>query len=81
MTYTKRRFGAELILELERDSELKREFDVDKISKWAYDISLDVVDKDFDDILQSVIAMNAGPEFELSKDELLKIAIDCINAP
>jgi hypothetical protein len=25
--------------------------------------------------------MSFGPEFELSKDELLKIAIDCINAP
>ncbi|MCX7353186.1 MAG: hypothetical protein NTW22_08005 [Proteobacteria bacterium] len=72
MTYTKRRFGAELILELEKD------FDINKLSHWAYEISWDVDDKDFNDILQKVIAINAGPEFELSKDELLSIAKKCI---
>jgi hypothetical protein len=78
MTYSKRRFGAELILELEKG------FDITKISKWADKIHHDHLkefDENTDAHIQNIGSMSFGPEFELSKDELLKIAIDCINAP
>ena len=68
MKYTKRRFGAELILKLEDDLEYKRNLDIHQISHWAYEISWGVDEKDFDDILQTIIAMDAGPDFELTKE-------------
>ena len=74
MKYTKRRFGAELILDLELE-----EFSVDRISRRAYWLSIeDDIDKDLKKIVQDLSCINAGPEFELTKDEVLKIAIDCV---
>jgi hypothetical protein len=79
MRYTKRKFGAELILELEKDVDLG--FDITRMSKWADKIHNDHIgetDDDLDIIIQNIGSMSFGSEFELTKEELLKIAIDCI---
>jgi hypothetical protein len=89
MINAKKIFGAQLILELHKDDILKREFDCGRIAKWASNFTFDhrdelkqnSFDKALDDIVQDIACSDAGPEFELTKGEIEKIAIDCINAP
>lgn len=77
MTYSKRRFGAELILELEKG------FDPARIAIWSDKVHHDHIgetDNEVDKLMFSISLMNED-QFEISKDQLQKIAIDCINAP
>ena len=74
MTYTKRRFGAELILELEKG------FDPARIAKWADKIEYDHVGETDNEIYKflSHISLMNEEQFEISEEELLSIAKKCI---
>lgn len=70
MTYTKKLFGGELKKQLSTDC------DVVRIARWSHREYLEHCG-DFEpglyEILMSVVAMEEGPEFELSEDELWKL--------
>ena len=66
--YTKKQFGLEL------EQELIKKFDVIHISRWAFKkyLKLDLEsEKGVDDIIMTLVAMEEGPEFEYTKEELL----------
>ena len=76
--YTKRKFGAELILFLE-----KTPYDVDKIARWAdevYNENLREIDDELDGVIQDISSMSFGPEFERSEVELRKLALNLIKS-
>lgn len=71
--YTKNDFANELI------SEVNKNFDLIRISKWAHKKYIDHgpdLDNQTYIAMMKVIAMEEGEQFELTKDELLKIAND-----
>jgi hypothetical protein len=71
MTYTAGDFARALLNELQKD------FDIVCLSRWAMRIYL-MHCREMEPQLQSevmtVVAMEEGPEFELTKDELVQLA-------
>ncbi len=69
--YTRQQFGKEL------KEKIKQKIDVAEIGRWSYGIyykhMLDI-DDDFKSFLKDLDAMEDGPEFEFSYDELDQIA-------
>ena len=71
MTYTKKQFGLELKAKINMGN------DCNEISKWAFKVYLDYgldFEKGSDYFVLKLIAIEEGPEFVLSKHELLIIA-------
>jgi hypothetical protein len=76
MTYTKKEFGLGL------KAQLLQRNDYSKISKWAFKIYIDEglrFEDDLDYIVLKLIAMEEGPEFIFSKEDLLILANKLIN--
>ncbi|MBD3231110.1 hypothetical protein GF322_00450 [Candidatus Dependentiae bacterium] len=75
MAYTKRQFGAELILELEKG------YNREKIAIWAEQIRqkhLKEIDDELYVIIEKICLMSFGEQFEYSKAELIDLAINLI---
>jgi hypothetical protein len=76
MRYTKRRFGAELILELEKG------FNIQKLSKWAdyidYNHEGELEDEELQEIIRSIGAMSLDPQFEYTEEQLLGLGLKLI---
>jgi len=69
--YSKKDFGRELT------EEINKNFDTGKISWWAHEKYLDhasILDKETYRAIMTIIAMDEGEEFEMTKEELLKFA-------
>lgn len=71
MSYTKEQLGKEL------RKKINDQVSAEQIGKWAFEIYFNY-GKDFDseleEIFQNLFMMEEGPEFEYSKEELMKIA-------
>lgn len=81
MKYTKRRFGAELILEVEKD------YDIQKLSQWADsledfllygDSKYEDLDDDLIEIIRNIGAMSSDLQFEYSKQDLIDLGVNLI---
>ena len=73
MTYTRNDFGRDLLTELERG------FDVVRLSRWAMAIHMKhcrETDPELDKIIMSIVAMEEGPEFEFSEQEVRRLALE-----
>lgn len=71
MKYTKKEIGESL------KRELCKEYNVDRISDWADGIKYNrekEVSQEINNILYSIMMMNAGPEFEFTLEELKALA-------
>ncbi|MCH9612092.1 MAG: hypothetical protein S4CHLAM102_05750 [Chlamydiia bacterium] len=71
VSYTKKQFGEEL------NMQILSECSNQEISKWAFNIYLEhglALESGLDDVVMKLIAMDGGPEFALSKDELMSLA-------
>ncbi len=71
MVYSKKQFGKELRKQLELD------YDVKKLSYWAYRIYLkncNNFEPGLKDIVMDIVTMAEGIEFEISKDELMTMS-------
>jgi len=70
--YTRRDFGAAL------ETAVLREVNLVALSKWAYRIFLDNVhdlEPGARDAIMRVVVIEEGPEFQMSRDELLEMAV------
>jgi hypothetical protein len=73
MNYTLNQFGTDLL------AELNRGYDVVRISRWAYTRYLErcrALDPGLGEKIMEVVAMEEGPEFEMSENELREFAIN-----
>jgi hypothetical protein len=70
MRLTRAALGRELTRELEEG------YDPVRIAKWAYRVHLDSIEIDvgLEAEMLKLIAMEQGPEFEMSESELLELA-------
>jgi hypothetical protein len=71
MTYTRKDFGKDLMAELEQG------YDVVRLSRWAMSLYLKhchEMDPDLYETIMSIVAMEEGPEFEFSEQELRQMA-------
>ncbi|WP_400191646.1 hypothetical protein [Hymenobacter sp. B81] len=78
MIYTKRRFAAELLAELERDvAEAAPAFSVERLARWAstkhftYQGQLEA---GLEDSILTIMLMADGPEFELDIHQIRHLA-------
>jgi hypothetical protein len=72
MKYSKKRFAAKLILELESG------YDIEKLAAWANNIYYthkEKMDKDLANIAQDISFINLGPSFKRSEQELRDLAV------
>lgn len=73
MNYTLKQFGAELLLELDRG------YDVIRLARWAYSRYLDQsrnLEENLREKIMQIVAMEEGPQFEISESDLRKFALD-----
>ena len=71
MTYTRRDFGKDSMAELEKG------YDVVGLSRWAMSVYMKrchETEAKLDKIIMSIVAMEEGPEFEFSEQELRQMA-------
>ena len=71
--YSKYEFGRELI------EQVNKKYDITYLSNWAHRKYLDhanQLDDETDNAIMTVIAMDEGEEFVMTKEELLKLAAD-----
>jgi hypothetical protein len=71
MTYTKKQFALEL------KEQLNCGYDIDRISQWAYLMSLEHyrdIESGLLEIMEDIEIMGAGPEFELTEQEIKQFA-------
>jgi hypothetical protein len=76
MKITKRRLGAELILHLEEG------YDPEKLENWAnifYHDHVKFLDPEVRLILQDLMSLTSGPEFEMEEKEIQDLALKLIN--
>ena len=78
MTYTKRRFAAELLVELERNlAEAEPPFSVVRLARWASDKHLKyqgLFEEDLADSVMTIMLMGDGEEFELDINQVRQLA-------
>lgn len=77
MNYTKKRFGAELILKLEEG------YDIEKIAQWADNVHykhLGEMNDELNDIVQNIASMSFGSQFIYSEQELRDLAVQLIQS-
>lgn len=78
MSYSKRRFGAELILQIEKNG-----YSVDALSRWAdhiYQTYLGEFDQEVNNALQDISAMAFGQEFIKKEDDLIDLSMRFIRS-
>ncbi len=71
MSYTKKDFGARL------KEQLSANYDVVKIARWTHREFLDhciEIETDLESEMMRIIAMEEGPEFELTEQEITSLA-------
>ena len=71
MSYTKKDFGARL------KEQLTVNYDVVKIARWTHGEFLDhciEIETDLESEMMRIIAMEEGPEFELTEQEITSLA-------
>jgi len=71
VTYTSEDFARELLVELQKG------YDIVRLSRWAMTTYLkhsNETEPGLDREILKIVAMEEGPEFELSKDELVQLA-------
>jgi hypothetical protein len=71
MTYTRQDFGRDLM------AELTRGYDVVRLSRWAMSVYMkncQETDAELDKAIMGVVAMEEGPQFEISEQELRQMA-------
>lgn len=76
MTYSKRKFGAELLLCLEEG------YNPERIAKWAdnfYYEHLKELDDDIGETVKNLASMSFGQQFIYSEKEIKDLAINLIN--
>lgn len=62
---------------LELSSQLKKGYDIERIANWADELFFNLRDNrslEIEHILRNIFMMDAGPEFEYTKEELELIA-------
>ena len=77
MTYTKRRFAAELLVELERDlAEAEHPFSVVRLARWASNkhFKYQRLFEDLVDSVMTIMLMEDGEEFELDINQVRQLA-------
>lgn len=78
MVYTKRRFAAELLVELERSlAEAEPPFDAARLGRWASKVHFKYegsLDEGLYDPLMTVAMMEDGPDFELGIEAIRTLA-------
>jgi len=78
MTYSKHQFGVELQQQIEKG------VDITRIARWAHhNVCLRhalEMDPELKDIVMQIIAMEEGPEFEFSEEELRKTVEDLMQS-
>jgi hypothetical protein len=75
MKYTRKDFGKDLI------RQLRTGYDVARLSRWAYSVYLErcrEMDAGLDELVMSIVAMEEGPEFEFSEQELRRMANELV---
>ena len=75
MTYTKKQFGLGLKEKVTMESSCK------DISQWAFQVYTDYgldFEEGLDLIVLKLIAMEEGPEFVLSRSEIIRLSDECI---
>jgi len=75
MIYSKEKIGKELI------NQLNEGYDVKRIAKWAHDLffyNREQFPQDINDVLQYLLLMDAGPEFENTESQLRQLAISLL---
>lgn len=73
MNYTLKQFGADLL------EEINRGYDVIRIARWGYAQYLErcqTLEVGLREKIMEVVAMEEGPEFEMSETELREFAIN-----
>lgn len=73
MNYTLNEFGSELLDELDRG------YDVVRLARWAYSRYLHQcshMESNLREKIMQVVAMEEGPEFEMSEAELREFALN-----
>jgi hypothetical protein len=84
MTYTKRRFAAELLAELERDlAEAEPEFSVVRLARWASNIHFKYqghLEAGLEDNVMTIMLMGDGEEFELDMYQIRQLAKEILCA-
>ena len=79
MTYTKRRFAAELLAELERDlAEAEPAFSVLRLARWASTKHFKYqghLEAGLEDSIMTIMLMEEGEEFELDIHQVRSLAI------
>lgn len=76
MNITKKRLGAELILQLEDG------YVPEKLENWAnhfYHDHVRFLDPEVRLVLQDLMSLTMGPEFEMTEEEVRQLAIKLIN--
>jgi hypothetical protein len=66
----------------ELKKELNKGFDIDRISNWALEMSIESRgenDKEVFDVLNSLCLMEMGPEFEYTEEDLKKLSEVLLN--
>jgi hypothetical protein len=76
MSYTRKDFGARL------KEQLTVDYDVVKVARWAHKEYLDhcrELELDLVHEMMKIIAMEEGPEFELTEQEIQSLAVELQN--
>jgi len=76
MNITKKRLGAELILQLEGG------YSPEKLENWAnnfYHDNVKFLDPEVRLVLQELMSLTLGPEFEMKEKEIQNLAVRLIN--
>lgn len=72
MIYTRKQFARDLLAEMDHG------YDVVRIARWAFTKKMDpnirIQDPELDAMVEQVMFMEEGPEFEYDETELRKIA-------
>ncbi|MDJ0366609.1 hypothetical protein QMK33_15740 [Hymenobacter sp. H14-R3] len=83
MTYTKRRFAAELLAELERDlAEAEPTFSVVRLARWASTKHFKYqghLEAGLEDNMVKIMLMEDGEEFELDIHQIRQLATEMLN--
>lgn len=72
MNYTRKQFAADLF------DEMNRGYDVIRMARWAYSWYLErsrFLEPGLREKIMEVVAMEEGPEFEMSENELREFAL------
>ena len=83
MIYTKRRFAAELLVELERDlTEAEPAFSLVRLARWASTIHFKYqghLEAGLEESIMTIMLMEEGEEFELDIHQIRRLATEMLS--